>query len=178
MASRNIVCFKYITLWISLVVVFGLRVLYLSFWLFRSLVRSDVQTNRTSSPVRPSKRTMEYYEHVVSWGQENMCFWSKWYCWELPPRLNHQHTHTKSWFSSTLLLTEKRISSRSRLQSLILLILVFNCLFYHCQSLVWVSIKRFQSSRLSDSHALSITPLHLTFSQITLFIIKTKLKLR
>ena len=92
-------------------------------------------------------------------------------CWGLPPRLNHQHTHTKSWFL-LLYWSPKNISSRSRLQSPIIFILVFYCLFYHCQSWVRVSAKWFQSSRLSDSHAWSVTPLHLTLSQITLFITK------
>ena len=45
----------------------------------------------------------------------------------------------------------------------------------------WFGLVSFQSSRLSDSHAWSVTPLYLTFSQITLggggggVIIKTKL---
>ena len=62
-------------------------------------------------------------------------------------------------------------------------LLVLSCLFYHCQSLVWVSIKRFQSSRLSDSHivchatALNIFSNHIVYNQnkamIALTITKT-----
>ena len=32
------------------------------------------------------------YSMIICW-----C-WLLYCCWELPPRLNHQHTHTKSWF--------------------------------------------------------------------------------
>ena len=81
-------------------------------------------------------------------------------CWGLPPKFNHQHTHTKSCFRLLYLSPKKHLYSLE-ITKAILFLLVFYCLLFHCQSLVWVSIKMFQSSRLFDSHACSVTPLHL-----------------